>query len=293
MARSSTFEPLVFIDERDPLAESLYMDWPRAQALMIRDQRGLDEGLDLASTRGEGTLIVLQGDDAFVASAGAALERSGHTSLSLVPTPWPASSPLRQALGIEEQSMTRWLKALERAWAKGKLESHKIETLRVTSSAEPDAKLAFNLAAGQLFTLAQERQRSKLAAVSALAASIAASSASSAKPPIPRFVCDGQPQADQAYVIVSTLPKSWLNLAMTRRGGARYRQGQSLTLLLQDAARARLPLAALQGLDEAKPFEQLVFEGLEGYLLDGRLNSPGQAFILGVSLGPKLTLLTI
>lgn len=277
----------IFTDELKPRAQDLYPIGHSAPArrLPISDERSLNEAIDLASMK-PGALALLEGDDAFVSRVITARHRAG-ASLDLCPLPWP-DSIIATNLGLDDEP-AKALKRVERAHARQKLRRHQLHTLRVADSSRPDDRLAFVVGAGQLYTLAQERQRSALKALGALAMAI---SERSQEGLILRHSRDGQPQEVAAYVMACALPRGWFDLAFSKEGGLRVRSGDSLKALFQGVARSRLPLAALQGMDDASPFERLLLDSLEGYVLDGELIAPSDAFILQISHGPTIELLS-
>lgn len=276
----------IFTDELKPRAQDPYQGGAtQARRLPISDDRSLNEAIDLAGAK-PGALALLQGDDAFISRVITARHRSG-VALDLCPLPWPEAS-VASSLGLDDEP-AKALKRVERAFARGKLRRHQLHTLRVADSSRPDDRLAFVVGAGQLYTLAQERQRSTFKALGALAMAI---SERSQEGLILRHSRDGQPQEVAAYVMACALPRGWFDLAFSRQGGPRSRAGDSLKALFQGVARSRLPLAALQGMDDAIPFERLLLDSLEGYVLDGELIAPADAFILQISHGPSVELHT-
>lgn len=179
------------------------------------------------------------------------------------------------------------------AWSRRQL-----DTLKVSASDTPAARLGFAVGAGVFYTLLEARHRAGRSGVGRTLGQFARemlTGAATLEPTPARVTVDRKPAADQlGYLIASTLGRSWLGLPMRGQSDpVALRLGQAPGDLAAKVARSRALPGFLRGDDgDVRPFEVVHIDWSGGYVVDGELYSPKGAYLLQIEPGPPADFLT-
>lgn len=181
---------------------------------------------------------------------------------------------------------------------RGKLTRVSHPSLRVTCSAMPAAELAFGVGALAITALVEAARRSVLpgkvgkgAALAELVVAAGANAASQAAGQRPRMLHGGQPLEDDALLIAAT-PRGLFGLDLGDDPAPRLRTARSASELASAIARSRAPLAALRGREQVRPLTRLVADGLDSWVQDGVIITPGAPSALQLQPGPPIPMMT-
>ncbi len=287
------------IDATDPDAQEAWAWGKELRTVFVEDPAEITAHLTGLLEEGIG-VVALQGKDRFCAQVLTAHQRilRGHTTpLEVFPLPINGAT-LPAAIGGE----TRLKRAAARLVKKGKrgdLTREMVPMLKVSSSLHPHAWWAFRFGAGYVYDLQEAAARGQIAQTMQVGQLVAKlveelreeSDAANADTEgrVGRFMLDGQPKEGTSYVLASSLPTAFFDVAMSKQGGARVRYGAQAREFAASVAKSRAPLAGLRG--EGASFEALTFDLLERFVLDGELIAPAKPFALRVEPGTSVAML--
>ncbi|MEM1349690.1 MAG: hypothetical protein AAGI01_14105 [Myxococcota bacterium] len=273
--------------------------WPTDDVALVRDDPELTEHLGRWLDRGISE-VVAQGSDAFLGRVLTTYHRkfSGHrTPLAVAPVGDGRPSPLVAHLGLEERP-ERAAKRIQRALHRARARRILIPTLRLTLSTSPHAMLGFDVGTGTVYALFSSARRGV-----GRAAQLGRAAVAMAKEVVPsgfpapgrggaRLVIDGVPSQEATYTLASSLGRSWLGMFMGRGEALRIHHGSDPTQLFGQLATSQLPLVSSRSVAPATPFERVHLDAVEGVVLDGDLLTSSRPFIMHLSQGPRVVLLT-
>lgn len=239
--------------------------------------------------------IAVAGDDRFLARIATCHWRHlRHLPLVLAPLVAGAEAGM-VAAGLRvpdevEVAADRLLAADRR----GKLTRVSHPSLRVTCSAMPAAQLAFGVGALAITALVEAARRSvlpgKVGKGAALAELVVASGSSQSADQRPRILHGGRPLEDDALLVAAT-PRGLFGLDLGDDPAPRLRTARSASELASAIARSRAPLAALRGRDQVRPLTRLVADGLDSWVQDGVIITPGAPSALQIQPGPPIPMM--
>jgi hypothetical protein len=236
--------------------------------------------------------VAVAGDDRFLARA---LTAHWHhlRDVPMSVSPLIASGDaacVGESLGVEDE-VGDAAQALLKAWRRDKLKRVAMPSLRVSCSALPRSEIAFGWGARALFTLWEGSRRSALPGKAGKGAALAELLLRSQDAHAGTILHDGV-QVDDDALLVATTQKSWFGLDLGATPGARVRGAATARELAAALARSRAPLGMLRGRADVKALGHLVAEGLDGWVMDGELITPGAPCAVQVRPGPPIPMIT-
>lgn len=280
----------VIVDGADPEAAQAWSWGHEVRSFEVGDDAELLVRLSDALDRGA-EVVAVQGGDRFLGRVITTHQRklAGYTTpLRLYPLP-VGPGRVAERLGQGKPFKKRARRLLRRGGRRG-LKQVMTPTLEITSSAHPHTTLGFDLAVGLLFDLHEVARRGGLAGAQRLGALLGELATGVGDGPAARATIDGEPRPVASWLLASAHPRSWFELSMGGEPGARVRVGDSARALARALARSQAPVAALRG--RARRLGRVHLDHLDGYVLDGELITPADPFVLQVSPGPRVHLLT-
>ncbi len=183
----------------------------------------------------------------------------------------------------------------------GRLNRRLLPTLKVSSSAEPAARLGFSFGAGLFYRLFEAYHRAGPSAVGAvtstlgrLAREMLFDARSSLEPVRARVAVDGKPRAEAiGYLLASSLKSSWLGLRLLEERKASFRLGDSGAELIREVAKSRALPRFLRSQPGAEAFERIHVDWTGGYVLDGELYEPAMPYVVQLKEGPVAHFVTL
>lgn len=280
--------------DKTVFADGVYLPAAPDESKVARLGRLLDQKVDVVAVVGDDRLV------ADVLSTHRRHFRTHSTPLRLFVVRAGQFTQVADALDappLEPKSFRR----LKSALIAGELNRRLLPTLKVTSSADPSARLGFSFGAGLFYRLFEAYHRAGPSAVGAVTSTLGRvaremllESSGALEPVRARVAVDGRPRAEAiGYLLASSLKRSWLGLNLREEHDVSLRLGDSGTDLIREVAKARALPRFLRPRAGAEAFERIQIDWTGGYVLDGELFEPSMPYVIQVKAGPVAHFVTL
>lgn len=283
-------QPVIWIDGSSEAASS-YETWSDVPSFFIQEDEHLRDAFERTAQMTD-PLVVIQGDDAFVARVLTMAQRHKALAASLFFLPLDLGTGfcvVANTLGIPADSK-KAAKQCYKAIRQSRLKRHYLPMMRWTSSSEPSARFVFQVGLGDMVPLLARRASDPFGGVLTLVSGMVQPLAQSEEKHVARMTIDHQPVVMRGFMIASALERSWFDLDMSSHSLA-YRQGESIAELAQSIVKSQVPLAKLRSDDKVQSFQTITWDGCMPCVVDGQPYQPTSDEVCVLSGGPNAPLI--
>lgn len=282
--------PVIWIDGSSEAASS-YETWSDVPSFFIQEDAQLHDAFERTAQMME-PLVVLQGDDAFVARVLTMAHRKKGPAADLSFLPLDIGTGfcvVAGQLGIPSDSK-KAAKQCYKAIRQSRLKHRYMPMMRWSSSSQPAARLVFQVGLGDMVPLLARRASDPLGGVLTLVSGVVQQLGQSEAGHDARMTVDHRPASMRGFMIASALKRSWFDLDMSSHPLA-YRQGDSISELAQSIVKSQVPLAKLRSDDKVRSFQTITWDGCVPCVVDGQPYQPTCDEVCVLSGGPNAPLI--